>query len=160
MAERLLGTYEDDGFNGDTIKVYVEISYANNRLSVVGSAYANRKAERNMISSGQNIDEARKVTTPGPGLTMDDVRGVVDVWDRWHLNDMRAGCTHQRSFGWDAMHALESRGRYTGMSEARVRAFERIGRPCPACGYRYGSAWLSEEVPADVVEFVRKFNQS
>jgi len=27
-------------------------------------------------------------------------------------------------------------------------------RPCPVCGYRYGSQWLCEDVPDDVIEFL------
>lgn len=27
-------------------------------------------------------------------------------------------------------------------------------KPCPECGYEYGSAWLFEPLPADVVEFI------
>lgn len=30
-----------------------------------------------------------------------------------------------------------------------------VSRPCPVCGYRYGSAWLKLPVPADVVLFLR-----
>lgn len=30
-----------------------------------------------------------------------------------------------------------------------------LGKPCPVCGYKYGHAWKREEVPADVLEFLR-----
>jgi hypothetical protein len=26
--------------------------------------------------------------------------------------------------------------------------------PCPICGYKYGSAWLKEEVPAEVIDWL------
>lgn len=55
----------------------------------------------------------------------------------WHLNAMRAGCTHQRAAGW---------GRQ-----------DDIGKPCPECGYRYGSAWLFEPLPAEVETWARTF---
>ena len=29
-----------------------------------------------------------------------------------------------------------------------------LGRPCPVCGYKYGSAWQTEEVPKDVIEWL------
>jgi len=29
-----------------------------------------------------------------------------------------------------------------------------LSKPCPTCGYKYGSAWLKEDVPADVLEFL------
>ena len=31
----------------------------------------------------------------------------LDVWHLWHLNNMRAGCEHQRGAGWDASERVE-----------------------------------------------------
>jgi hypothetical protein len=28
-------------------------------------------------------------------------------------------------------------------------------KPCPVCGYKYGSSWLKEEVPQDVIDFLK-----
>lgn len=86
MNERLLGTYVPAWDETATVKVYVEAKISDGRLSVTGTSYKNRRAERNFISAGQCIDEARRITTPAPGLTMDDVRRLVEIWDRWHLN--------------------------------------------------------------------------
>jgi hypothetical protein len=30
-----------------------------------------------------------------------------------------------------------------------------LSRPCPVCGYKYGSAWLYEEIPADVIAWLQ-----
>ena len=70
---------------------------------------------------------------------------IRDVLSRWfpelrpyfkyHLNSMHAGCPHQRALGW--------------------KAEGNIGRECPECGYRYGSAWLHEELPDNVVAWVK-----
>jgi len=30
-----------------------------------------------------------------------------------------------------------------------------LSKPCDVCGYHYGSAWQREEVPADVLDFLR-----
>lgn len=30
-----------------------------------------------------------------------------------------------------------------------------LSKPCPVCGYKYGSKWLKREVPADVLEFLQ-----
>jgi hypothetical protein len=34
------------------------------------------------------------------GWTAELVKQFFDAWDRWHMNDMRAGCEHQRAEGW------------------------------------------------------------
>lgn len=49
----------------------------------------------------------------------------------WHLNDMHAGCEHQEALKWDN---------------------EKLGVPCPTCGYKYGTAWLKRELPAEIVK--------
>lgn len=58
----------------------------------------------------------------------------LDMWKRWHLNDMHAGCEHQRALGW------EREGYDAHPSE-----------PCPTCGYKFGTAWLSESVPDAII---------
>ena len=35
-----------------------------------------------------------------------------------------------------------------------------LGKPCPACGYEYGSAWLFEDVPSDVIEWLESLPES
>lgn len=29
-----------------------------------------------------------------------------------------------------------------------------LGKPCPTCGYKYGSGWMTEELPAEIVALV------
>lgn len=139
------------------------------------------------------------------------------VWDRWHLNDMRPGCEHQRELGWGkkdltvvtyeltskaaiereklrrrALDMLEKVGhvslppedqrllaldwRITVPDDVKVELTEykfksketkRSGwvkpeehpggvlcKPCPVCGYKYGTKWLKEDVPRDVIEWL------
>ncbi len=150
-----------------------------------------------------------------------DLERLAEVWNNWHLNDMRAGCEHQRA-NWSTTEKLEvvhygltlkasqmrtkaieetaratARGeeiklsdtarvlvlledwfkdRFTppdadsplsGCYEIRKREQKAAGwvredehprgllsKPCTACGYKYGSAWLKEDVPEDVLEWL------
>jgi hypothetical protein len=69
------------------------------------------------------------------GQITDDVPAgpVRDLWQRWHLNGMRSHCDHQnRAIAWDVV------------------------APCEATGYRAGTAWLFETVPADVLDMIRE----
>ena len=34
--------------------------------------------------------------------------------------------------------------------------FGILGKACPVCGYKYGSAWLYEPLPEEVIEFLKK----
>jgi hypothetical protein len=72
-----------------------------------------------------------------PGWTEDLWLDLLDTWQRWHLNNMRSTCKHQRAMGWQY---VDHHNPQTSEGDA-----------CPVCGYRIGSAWLREEVPQDVL---------
>jgi hypothetical protein len=79
---------------------------------------------------------------PAPDWTLALIKQFFDVWDKWHLNDMRAGCEHQRKWGW------------TYEEHHNRKTFK--GHKCRVCKYHIGSAWLKEELPPEVVEFLEK----
>jgi hypothetical protein len=47
-------------------------------------------------SCGQCVEALDHITTLSPGWTPEMVRRLKAEWERWHLNDLRAGCEHQR----------------------------------------------------------------
>ena len=142
----------------------------------------------------------------------------LEVWEVWHLNDMQAGCEHQRTL-WDSkkkveivtyrmtsevlsrqnkiesamMESAKKTGKAeltdseqeilslpweikgperrdlvaSGNYEEKGRETKAVGwlyekdhpegilcKPCPECGYKYGSAWLEAELPDSVVSFI------
>lgn len=88
-------------------------------------------------SFGQIVDDVRRITKPAKGLKLSDLADLVDIWETYHLNDMKALCSHQ-TVKWEY-----SRG-YKSMD------LEGIGA-CPVSGYRPGSAWLYKSVPDSVL---------
>jgi hypothetical protein len=94
-------------------------------------------------------------------------RRMVEIWRRWHLNDMKADCEHQREESWDKRpidpaKPLNTYGKhFPGQSHdtwnmlAWVRRDEHpdglLSHPCPVCGYKYGTAWNREEIPDEVL---------
>lgn len=148
---------------------------------------------------------------------------MADIWERWHLNDMRPGCEHQRQ-SFDTSKALElteykwskefyrmrckssegalsleeysefqavaarvqavctatKRPKYpsaevqallaagwieAGKTEHKLAGWVTeeehpeglLSKPCPVCGYKYGSAWLLEELPPEVVQEIESW---
>jgi len=66
---------------------------------------------------------------------------IIDIWKRWHLNDLQPNCKHQKSF------------------DCNVSNFEELAdkqtKKCPQ-GYKYGSAWLVEPLPVDIIQQLLK----
>jgi hypothetical protein len=73
------------------------------------------------------------------GWNIDKWYKFLEIWHTWHLNDLKAGCEHQRALGW------EEEGYDKHPSE-----------PCPTCGYKYGSAWHKVEIPNNVINFLKE----
>lgn len=83
-----------------------------------------------------------------------DTKKFFELWDRWHLNHMRAGTSKQEKYLWE--HAGERDG-YT----EQLKLLIDVGlNPDSDNGYVYGSQWLYEEVPEDVLQFFKNLPSS
>lgn len=89
------------------------------------------------------------------GWDAESFKKLLEVCDLWHLNGTRAGCEHQMA-NWDLAAELEVAGKKKRANW--VTATEHpdgcLSKPCEVCGYRYGSAWLFEELPREVIAYV------
>ena len=161
------------GRTEDRMRVYVTITLdeTEGRLSISGLGYS--KGQREAVSSGQIRDMVGEVVDfTGSSFTPADRDSLLAIWERWHLNDMRAECEHQRAAGWDTKRIDESKPadsyglHYEGQKNASwnlakwVYPAEYAGglltKECPECGYKCGTAWRMEEIPQDVrTEVVR-----
>lgn len=129
----------------------VEHEMATDPTTLAFSGVVIRKGGRpgrdaDLVSAGQSVDYVRQITTPLAGWSAEDVAKLAENWDKWHLNTMRAGCAHQ-----PAESLVYEDDGYGGRRVDLKRT-----PACPVSGYRYGSAWLTEAVPADVLAWVRE----
>ncbi|HTE40301.1 MAG TPA: hypothetical protein VK629_05710 [Steroidobacteraceae bacterium] len=104
-------------------------------------------------SSGQCADSIRENAAGVP-----DVLRLCDIWDRWHLNGMKAGTRAQLAAieqmpapivgdHYKAVTAyLDECGLLIDTNTGTVRVPGDPGE-----GYKYGTAWLFEPVPAEVL---------
>jgi len=214
------------------VPVFVKVEYKEGRLSITG--VEGPKANGDAVGGcGQIVDTFTREgfqPTPGDGaFWMLNAKKLRAVWERWHLNDMRPNCEHQRAAGWlektgqkvtlyhwwitdaagkkrkaaraEALRALEEGRKFrttkdqarfaalaewcdtwtpdapkyyeahaasypgaTPASETKTLGWLRpdehpeglLCRPCPECGYKYGSEWKREEVPESVLRFLRE----
>ncbi len=215
-----------DVYGSKKSNAFARIEYNDGRLSICG--VIGPMSNGNCIgSAGQCYDEILEGTPTGEWTSV-MLKKFIDIWKRWHLNDMRPTCEHQRELGWEkeaseevtiyhyrlttearkakeaaekaALEALrqgvpftpsEEQVKFatlpswtetyaeelvspyyepqkplyagdTGATEKKTRGWIRydetpIGilcKPCPVCGYKYGSSWNQEEVPKEVIDWL------
>jgi hypothetical protein len=211
------------------VSVFCKIQIEDGKLSITG--VEGPMSNGNAAGSCGQIDMHRpEIVELAPGWTRDKLAVFWDTWKAWHLNDMRAGCEHQRA-KWNpseditlyyyrlrpevdqarrntetAAKACIAKGEtftptaeqtriallpdkitlaeaelpanltkdytangpiYTGDTYNRASEKKTAGwvkpsehpkgllcKPCEVCSYEYGSAWLRQELPADVVSFL------
>lgn len=131
IAERKYGPYRDA--DGNRTLVFLELSELGDtrRLSLTGEV--REKGSREVFSCGQAQGSAPVA--------------LVAIWDRWHLNDMKAGCEHQ-----EARYRVDPSERPDYRNDYKGSTGDTLSGPCAECGYRYGSAWLFEELPVDILD--------
>lgn len=213
-----LGTV--DSYKGQ-IDVFCRIRFEAGRLSISGveGPLRNGNARGSCGQIEMSLGDGSGIA-PAPGWSRKLTRKFLKTWRAWHLNDMRAGCEHQRAEGvgsrsltvktywinstaWKLKRAAEAEkvtaaqeGRAANLTPAQVflvgkewfldrhtlpgsesplaglyelkkeekklsgwvyeseHAEGELMKKCPVCGYAYGSSWLKEDVPADVLEFL------
>lgn len=196
---------------GTTIKgwkVFATIRWDGTRLLISG--VVGPRANGDVSGSCGQIDLS-EVVDQEPGVNVDK---LAEVWNRWHLNDMRPGCEHQRE--WFTGEPLEivtyrltsetasaqrelkrtsvlalASGKAVKLSMANQRLLALpyethapakrnakryevskketklagwtypkehpkglLCKPCETCGYKYGSEWKMEHVPANVIAWL------
>jgi len=234
--------------------VFVEASFEDGNFSMHG--VVGPMASGNCYGGCGQIDMAFEHRTPedndrryghpikpseidfAPGWDADSWFTLLDIWTKWHLNDLQAGCEHQQAEGWGkkaltvvkvdvetwrvrdtherwsareavrinrekdpikkALHKRGFKSRSYFLGHVIAEALEAASRgevyepkdgaekswfdagvikiktettssgwtrpdehpegvltkPCPVCGYKYGTAWMKKVVPDDIISFV------
>lgn len=162
------------------------------------------------------------------GWTADALYKLLDIWQRWHMNDMKPYCAHQvdwdddkecklyeykmsddtykrRSRLKDSIHKTLLAGEAVQLSESQRRLLGSnvfvktyadtapdgyelykeytkharelypmdsdskwvgkhpdgiLAKPCPVCGYKWGSSWRAERIPAKVLAWLESLPDS
>lgn len=178
-------------------------------------------------SAGQCYDTMRQGVA-NEGWTADSLYKLLDIWQRWHINDMKPYCEHQ--VDWDGgkvcklyeykmsddtykrrdrlkesihnrlmdgfnvrlsiderrllgskvfvktdtsvppdgyklykEYTMQARALYPMESDTKWGNKHPDGilsKPCPVCGYRWGSSWRAERVPTEVLQWLESLPDS
>lgn len=144
-----IGTKKTSG--GRFYSVFATIRYEDGKLSITG-VEGPTKAGNCIGSCGQIEGELEEFANLAKGWTFSKIQTFRKFWKQWHLNDMTAGSPRQEAF-------LNENGRsdYFQIRESLEKAglspdteYLHDGKP-----YVYGSDWLTREVPAHVLDFLK-----
>jgi len=94
-------------------------------------------------SGGQCLDEIERIWGD---LLPARVRRVIELWERWHLNDLKAGTREQAAA---IAHSFDDENRYTFDLACE---YLRNAELYKDRGYHYGCEWLVELLPQEVVD--------
>jgi hypothetical protein len=143
---------------GRPCPVFVTIKWNAPSLTLTG--VEGPKANGDCVGSSGQITLTGPDRAPlllAPGWTPDMIDRLQAIWDRWHLNDMRAGSPAQsaymRAHPMDPDSYRHPRSHYTAACAHLAAAglnpdlnHMHKGKP-----FAYGSAWLLEPVPAEIL---------
>lgn len=139
------------------VSVFCKIEFKDGRLSISG--VEGPRLSGNCTGSCGQIDMhlRDKPIDPAPGWTRGMLAQFFEVWKTWHLNDMQAGTPAQMAEL--AKHKFVPSGGISGRY-AWALATLRAAALAEDNGYKYGSAWLRKEVPADVLAFLQSLPET
>tara|TARA_Y100001937_G_C7054552_1_gene300787 strand:- start:54 stop:512 length:459 start_codon:yes stop_codon:yes gene_type:complete len=107
--------------------------------------YCRYKEDWDYQGAGQCIDDIAKDYPKN-----DDVKTIVKLWKKHHLNDMNAGTPRQSKY-------LESLGKYKSYEWACEELKKaNLLYDNEMHGYKYGSAWLYREIPSKDIKQIKE----
>lgn len=150
-----LGTAKS--YNGRSYSIFCEIEFKDGRLSISGVEGPTR--DGNALRACGQIDmhlrNEQDSINLAPGWTRESLQRFFDVWQRWHLNDLKAGSQEQED--WLRVNPIPKEEYTYPKSHYEVASakLQAAGLNPDSSGYKYGHAWKREEVPSDVIEFLK-----
>lgn len=150
---------------------FVKIAYDTERkkLSISGVVGPKRNGDCTGSAGQIDMDFFDTFSTVKDAVSPIGTRNLarlLNIWRRFHLNDMQAGCAHQRILKWDkepwdstkpTTAYIKHPDGYDGWNmKAWVNEKDGgyLGKPCPVCGYKYGTEWLKKDVPEWALRFL------
>ena len=158
-SNALKGRYSPGRIDGG--RAFVEWELTDGRFSMSGQVWDRQGSD--CVTAGQCVDEIAEAFPNDAKL-----QRMREIWDRWHLNDMKPGSPKQTA--WLKAHDAEYRAALTAGKDGYQWTCEalaaaglnpdksyRYDGPGAAnirdegAGYPYGHAWIKEELPPEVV---------
>ena len=140
-------------------RVFVTVKFTGGKLSISGvvgpKSNGDCKGSFGQINMGLTVDDFKSF---GKGFNRAQVQELLNVWEKYHLNDMQAGSPAQTAYL--ERHEIQS-GQFSGYHQwASYRLRKKGLSPDPSFihngkPYKYGIAWLRIDVPDHAIDFLR-----
>ena len=145
--------YTGNGIKDNLVEVEVELDEGEKtRLSICGSIWNRLKTD--CLSGGQNLHDIRELIGFSPLM-----KRVHYVWERYHLNDIKAGSPRQEAYlaGYKDGLGINSLDHTT-----RVDLLEKAGLEPDHMhnNYLYGSSWLYTPIPDDILAEIETWKEA
>jgi hypothetical protein len=135
-------------------KVFITAKLVDGRLSISG--VEGPKGNGDAFGSCGQINPV-SIVKFAPGWDSSAIDLLNTIWDRWHLNDMNAGNAQQQQAirDWEASDDYNSRyydlgfDSWYSMACAYLKSIDLL----VSNGYRYGTAWVYEDLPEYVTDW-------
>lgn len=165
----------------DKVPVYAHIQFDGKVLSLTGAVNPLREDAdacgqvqsyllndvvclKDLYNDDKSYDLTEEFSKQAEFWDTNAVSELYRIWKIWNLNDLRPYCSCQRDLGWRIIgdKRVTITNSITDKEEQRLLGHLTkehhpaglLGEPCPKCGYKYGSQWLKEEIPNDVIEWL------
>lgn len=119
-------------------------------LSIAGGVWNGRHTD--WLTGGQISDDVHRLYTNNKR-----VQRIVEIWDRWHLNDMNAGTRRQKEAIKEGREKWKQNGKgaWKFNYNEQCKYLESVGLLVDN-GYEYGTAWLVEPLPGEIEEEIKQ----
>ncbi len=133
--------------------VFCEIEFDKGHLSICG--VIGPRASGNCAGGcGQIVDELKNICSVNSDWTSEMISKLAEIWKEWHLNNLTAGSPKQEAFvkEWLKTNKYDYDAVCVALSEAGL--YEDASYIYNDAPYKYGHAWLTREVPANVIDWL------
>ncbi len=139
--------YNNNGKKANLVEIEINLEFKDKKpvFTATGNVWNVRHTD--IVMGGQCIDsiwEEFSGQIEMPSL----YKEIMRLWKKWHLNDMKAGCKHQRAAKWEDKLIDSAKPK----TQDNMRVWQGVedggllGKACDKCGYKYGTQWLYESI--------------
>lgn len=152
--------YYGNGRKINAVEVIIVLQNIDEGYAFSACGYIWNIRHSNIVMGGQCFDEIKELL----GDSNSTFNEIYRLWKTYHLNDMHPECEHQRELGWPEFgrqiveinhyNRIEYRSLYSLSPDKHPDGI--LGKECPVCGYKYGTAWKYMPIPDEDLAIIKK----